>query len=29
LEGILSEIRSMKITTFDTPIPFVKIHVMS
>lgn len=29
LEKILSEIRGMDIVTFDTPIPFVKIHVMS
>ncbi|QGY45739.1 methyltransferase domain-containing protein [Maribellus comscasis] len=28
LEGILSEIRSTEITTFDTHIPFVKIHVI-
>ena len=29
LEGLLSEFGSMKITTFDTHIPFVKIYVIS
>lgn len=29
LEKILSEIRGKEIVTFDTPVPFVKIHVMS
>lgn len=29
LEKILSEIRGKEMVTFDTPVPFVKIHVMS
>jgi SAM-dependent methyltransferase len=29
LEGILSEIRGKEMVTFDTSVPFVKIHVMS